>query len=292
MATAGEIMDQVITAIRDLSPTLEQVIVSITIFVIGLFLAYFVKVMMRRSMKPRLPLHVYRPLESLIFYSILFLAGVAALYPFGINLSALLVAGGFAGIVVGLAAQSTLSNLVSGVMLLIEQPLRVGDPVSVAGVSGVVVNISVFSTKIRTWEGPVVRIPNNQVFNSIITNFVRMRARRVEFTVGVHYDTDIDHATRTLKEFMGDHPLCLVNPAPEAFVESYGDSAINIRARCWAPPQAWFATKVDLQTRVKKVLEQAGIRIPYPQLDLHVVDIRDELPVRLRKEDGEEGGAG
>jgi len=285
MATAGDVYEQAMDAVKSVTPTLEQIVVAIVIFVFGLLLAYFVKLMMRRSVRPRLPPHVYRPLESLIFYSILFLAGVAALYPFGINLSALLVAGGFAGIVVGLAAQSTLSNLVSGFMLIIEQPLRVGDPVSVAGVSGIVVNISVFSTKIRTWEGPVVRIPNNQVFNSIITNYVRMKARRVEFTVGVHYDTDIDHATRVLKDFMAEHPLCLINPAPEAFVESYGDSAINIRVRCWAPPQAWFATKVDLQTRVKKVLDEAGIKIPYPQLDLHVVDIQDELPVRLRKED-------
>ena len=262
---------------------LEQIVIAVAVLLIGIVVAYFVKVTLRRSLAPRLPPHVYKPLETIIFYSLLFLAGVTALYPFGINLSALLVAGGFAGLVIGLAAQNTLSNLVSGVMLLIEQPLRVGDPVSVAGVSGVVVNISVFSTKIRTWEGPVVRIPNNEVFNSVITNFVRMRARRVEFTIGVHYDTNIQEAVKVLKDFMEEHPLCLVNPAPEAFVESYGDSSINIRVRCWAPPQAWFATKVDLQTRVKDALDRAGIKIPYPQLDLHVVSVNDEVPIRISR---------
>ncbi len=274
-------------ALEKVTANLEVILLSLTLFTVGLVFAYFVRAMMRRSLKPRLPVHVYKPLESLTFYSILALAGIMALYPFGINLSALLVAGGFAGIVIGLAAQNTLSNLVSGLMLLIEQPLRVGDPVNVAGVSGVVVGISVFSTRVRSWDGPVVRIPNSQVFNSVITNYVRMRARRVEFTIGIHYDSDVAKAVRVLKEFMAEHPLCLVNPAPEAFVEEYADSSINVKVRCWAPPQAWFATKVDLQTRVKEVLDRAGIKIPYPQLDLHLVEAREELRVRI--EDAEKG---
>jgi len=279
-------LDAVIAAARS---NLETVILAVAILAVGIFFAYLVRAVLRRSLSQRLPPHVYRPLETLVFYTLLFLAGVSALYPFGVNLSALLVAGGFAGIVVGLAAQNTLSNLVSGLMLLIEQPLRVGDPVSVAGVSGVVVNINVFSTLIRTWDGPIVRIPNNEVFNSIITNFVRMKARRVEFTVGVHYNTDVSKAVEVLKDFVSQHPMCLVNPAPEAFVEEYADSSVNVRVRCWTPPQAWFATKVDLQTRVKGVLEEAGIEIPFPQLDLHLVSQREPLRIRFEDSGGSQG---
>ena len=265
----------------------KKVAVAAVVFAVGLFLASFIRAVMRRSLSPKLPQHVYRPLENIVFYGLLFLAGVAALQPFGVNLSALLVAGGFAGIIVGFASQSALSNLVSGVMLLAEQPFKVGDPVTVAGVSGVVVNVSVLSTTIRTWEGPLVRIPNNDVFNSVITNYVKVRARRVEFTVGVHYNTDVDRAVEALKALMEDHPLCLVNPSPEVFVEEYADSSVNLRVRCWAPPQAWFATKVELQTRVKKTLEEAGIQIPYPQLDLHLVTAEPELRVRLERGGGE-----
>lgn len=261
--------------------SVENVIIAILVFTAGLLLAYFVRGMMRRSLKPKLPPHIYRPLELLIFYTLLAIAGIAALYPFGINLSGLLIAGGFAGIVVGLAAQNTLGNLVSGVMLLIEQPLRIGDPVNVAGIAGVVVGINIFSTRIRTWDGPIVRIPNNTVFNEIITNYVRMRARRVEIAIGVHYDTHIDKAIDTVKRLMESHPLCLVNPAPEAFVDQYADSAIVLKMRCWAPPQAWFATKIELQTRLKKALDEAGIKIPYPQLDLHIIDQEEDLRVRL-----------
>ncbi len=276
-------VEQVVSKVRGEA---GAIITAIVIFAVGVFIAYLVRGVMRRSLQYRLPVHVYKPLEALVFYSLLFLTGVSALYPFGVNLSGLLVAGGFAGIVVGLAAQSTLSNLVSGLMLLVEQPLRVGEPVSVAGVSGVVVGISVFSTRIRTWDGPVVRIPNNDVFNSIITNYVKMKARRIEFVIGVHYNTDIDYAIDVIKNFVSEHPLCLVNPGPEAFVDNYGDSSVNIKIRCWAPPQAWFATKVELQTKIKRVLEEAGIEIPYPQLDLHLVSQKDSLRVRLEEETG------
>lgn len=242
------------------------------IFAVGLFIAVLVRNIMRRSLSPRLPPHVYKPLETVVYYSLLILAGMGALSPFGISLTSLIIAGGFAGIVIGLATQSTLSNLVSGIMLLVEQPLRIGDPVSVSGYSGVVAGINVFSTQIRTWDGPIVRIPNNEVFNTIITNYSRMKARRVEFKIGIHYDSDLQKAIHAIRKLMEDHPLCLVNPGPEVFVEDYGDNAILLKMRCWAPTQAWFATKVDLQTKLKTALDEAGIKIPYPQLDVHFVE--------------------
>jgi len=247
-----------------------KIITAVIVLAVGILFAILVRALMRRSLGQKLPPHVYKPFEAIVYYSLLVLAGIGALYPFGISLTSLIIAGGFAGIVVGLATQSTLSNLVSGLMLLIEQPLRIGDPVTVKNYSGVVTGMNVFSTLIRTWDGPIVRIPNNEVFNSIIVNYSRMKARRVEFSVGIHYNTDVDYAINKIKEFMNQHPLCLVNPGPEVFVDNYGDSSIVLKMRCWAPTQAWFATKVELQTKLKKFLDEAGIEIPYPQLDLHV----------------------
>ena len=287
---AGGLVEQ----LGGLEGLLVKLLQALAIMLVGATVAVVVRSVMRRNLSHRLPPYIYRPMESLVFYLLLAVSGVAALAPFGINPSALLVAGGFAGIVVGLAAQNTLGNLVAGVMLLIEQPLRVGDPVNVAGVSGVVANISVFSTEIRTWDGPLVRIPNSTVFNEMITNYVKVRARRVELLVGIHYDSDIEKAREALLDLMQDHPFCLVNPAPEAFVEEYGDSSIVIRARCWAPPQAWFATKVDLTTRVKETLDSAGVVIPYPQRDIHLVS-PGEIRVRLTgssREGCREGGGG
>ncbi|GAB6148136.1 mechanosensitive ion channel family protein [Stetteria hydrogenophila] len=289
-STATHLLGTLTSSFSGVESFLYKVLLAAVIFAAGLFIASFVRSIMRRNVAPRLPMHVYKPLENVTFYGLLFFAGIAALQPFGVRLSSLLVAGGFAGIVIGFASQNALSNLISGVMLLAEQPFKVGDPIFVAGVGGVVVNVGVLSTTIRTWDGTFVRIPNNEVFNSVITNYFKVKARRIEFTIGVHYNTDIDKALEVIKKLVDDHPFCLINPAPDVFVEEYADSSINLKVRCWAPPQVWFATKVELQTRIKKALDEAGIQIPYPQLDLHIISSKTEIPVRLKREEGE-GGA-
>ncbi|BEP17883.1 mechanosensitive ion channel family protein [Pyrofollis japonicus] len=259
-----------------LKARLEALAAAVAILVATILFALLVRRIMRRSLQGRLPQYVYKPLENITVYTIIFLGAVAALAVLGVNLSGLLVAGGIAGIVIGFASQQAVSNLISGLFLLMEQPLRIGDPVTLGDVSGVVADINIFSTRIRTWDGTIVRVPNSTAFTSIITNYYRTRARRVEIRIGLSYGTDIDKAINVLRGMMEEHPFCLVNPAPEVFVEDYGDSAIVFTMRCWAPPQVWFATKVDLQTRLKKELDKAGIEIPFPQLDLH---IKDSAPI-------------
>jgi len=260
----------------------SDIALAAAVIIASVLAALIVRQFMRRSLQPRLPTYVYKPMENMVFYGILLLGIVSALSPFGISLSGLLVAGGFAGLVVGLASQQTVSNLISGIFLLVEQPLRIGDPVTVENVSGIVVDISILSTRVRTWDGYIVRIPNSTVFNALITNYQRTRARRVELKIGIHYRSDLDKAIQVLRAMMEEHPYCLINPAPEVFVSDYSNSAIVLTARCWAPPQVWFKTKVELQTMVKKRLEEAGIEIPFLQLDLHIKDSAP-LPIRIEE---------
>jgi len=259
----------------NLKAKFTEIIVAAVIIIVSVFIALFIRNAMRKSLQQRLPSYAYKPLENFVFYGIIVIGILSALSPFGISLSGLLVAGGFAGIVIGFASQQTVSNFISGLILLIEQPLRIGDPITIGEVSGVVIDINILSTKIRTWDGYIVRIPNSIIFNSNITNYMRTRARRVEITIGISYDSDIEKARETLLKMMQEHPYCLVNPGPEVFVDNYADSAIILKARCWTPPPVWFATKTDLQTRLKKVLEDAGITIPFPQLDVHIKDTTD-----------------
>jgi len=263
----------VVEWISGLKAKFMEIVVAGVVIVASVLLALLVRNVMRRKLQQKLPSYAYKPLENLVFYGIVAVGVLSALAPFGISLTGLLVAGGFAGIVIGFASQQTVSNFISGLFILIEQPLRIGDPVTVGNVSGVVLDISFLSTKIRTWDGCIVRIPNSVVFNRNITNYIRTKARRIEITIGISYDSDIEKARETLINMMKEHPYCLVNPGPEVFVENYADSAIILKARCWTPPPVWFATKMDLQTRMKKVLEEAGIKIPYPQLDVHIKDI-------------------
>ncbi len=229
-----------------------------------------IKLIMRKLVSSKLPRHIYVPIERVIFYSIIAIGVTAALSPLGIDLTGLLVAGGVTGVVVGFAAQTVVANALSGIFLHIDRPLKLGDPVQVENVSGHVVDISIFSTRIKTWDGNIVRIPNDKLFSSLITNYTASVARRIEFKIGISYSSDIGKAKEAILKVLNDHPLVLVNPPPEVFVEDFGDSAIVLAARCWAPAQLWFATKKQLLELIKKAFDEVGVEIPFPQLDLHV----------------------
>lgn len=261
-----------------------KILEAALIFVIGLFLATTIRRWMRRSLSTKIPLHIYKPLENLVFYVILFIAAVSALRPFGLDLGSLIVAGGLASIVIGLAAQDTLGDIISGVFLMIEQPLRIGDPVEINGIAGEVIDVRVLSTLIRTWDGHLVRIPNRTVFNTVIVNYVRTRARRIDFRIGVHYESDVGKAIKVIQSLIDESPYCLLHPAPEIYVDEYSDSSIVLRIRCWTPSRLWYPAKMYLQTALKDELEKNGIRIPYPQLDLHIVSAETEFKVRIEED--------
>ncbi|MCE4628199.1 MAG: mechanosensitive ion channel family protein [Desulfurococcales archaeon] len=269
--------------VNTLGSEIKDALMAALILGAGVLVALLVRTNMRRSLSQRLPQHVYKPLENVTFYSIIFTAAVAALKPFGIDLGSLLVAGGLASIVVGLAAQNTLSDVISGLFLLMEQPIRVGDPVELEGITGEVIDIRVLSTLIRTWDGHLVRIPNKKVFDAVIANFSRTRARRIDFSVSIHYQSDLKTAIQAIMEFIGESPYCLLKPAPEVYVDAYGDSGIILRVRCWTPTRLWYPAKMSLQTGLKDVLEKVGITIPYPQLDVHLVESKPRYSVVIEE---------
>ena len=274
-----------------LGSEIRDVLIAALILGSGVLIALLIRANMRRSLSQRLPPYVYKPLENITFYSIIFAATIAALKPFGIDLGSLLVAGGLASIVIGLAAQNTLSDVISGLFLLVEQPIRVGDPVELEGITGEVIDIRVLSTLIRTWDGHLVRIPNKRVFDDVIANFSRTRARRIDFSVSIHYESDLERAIEVIREFIGESPYCLLRPAPEVYVDAYGDSGIILRIRCWTPTRLWYPAKMSIQTGLKDALTRAGIKIPYPQLDVHLVESKPRYNVVIEEEKGKTCGS-
>ncbi len=130
---------------------------------------------------------------------------------------------------------------------------------------GVVREIGIFSTKIMSWDRHLVRIPNEKLFSSPIVNFSAMPVRRISIPVGVSYSSDLEVAKEALIGLAERHPFVLAEPAPEVLVQEYGDSAVILNFRCWAPTSQWWPTKVWLLSRVKEALESAGVEIPFPQ---------------------------
>jgi small-conductance mechanosensitive channel len=177
----------------------------------------------------------------------------------------LLVAGGIAGIVFGFASKSIVGNLVSGLFLLFERPVSIGEQVSIAGVSGFVEDINILSTTIRKYDGLYVRMPNETVFTSNITNLVSHVARRFEYLVGIRYSDDADQAIKIINRVIDNQTFALREPTPQTFVDNLGDNSVNIMVRVWAPVSEWYSLKMKLLWMLKTALEDNGIEIAFPQ---------------------------
>ncbi len=201
----------------------------------------------------------YYILLTVAFFVALNIAGVTS------RLGALLAAAGITGIVLGLSAQTVIANFISGLFMYFDKPLRIGDPVRIGELEGVVEDIRILSTRIRSWDGTLIRIPNEKLFNSNIVNLQRYPARRMDLTVGIAYSADADRAVEVIRKTLDDMPLVLAEPEPWIFVEELGDSSVNVSVRAWVPSEKWFDVKGEIVGRIKKALDEAGIEIPFPQ---------------------------
>ena len=198
-----------------------------------------------------------------------YFVGIVAASPFlHIDFSGLMVAGGIVAIAIGFASQNTLSNFVAGVLLMFERPVGTGDNISVNGIQGYVEDIGLLSTTIRTYEGIFVRIPNESMFSSAITNYVAHIARRFDYTIGIRYSDDANKAIKVIKEVIAMHPYALVNPAPSVYVDELSASSIIIKIRIWSPSGFWWDVRTDMLWKMFQALRKAGIDIPFPQLTL------------------------
>ncbi|HOI12932.1 MAG TPA: mechanosensitive ion channel family protein [Methanoculleus sp.] len=259
--------------------TVERLLYFAVILTVGVIIAKVVSTNVRRILAERLPKNERELLTKLVYYGIIVWAFVVALPQLNFDLSGLLVAGGIVGLVIGFASQSVVSNLISGLFLMFEHPIRIGDNINVADVSGSVEDIRVLSTVIKTYDGVYVRIPNEKVFTSNITNYVHNAARRFEYQIGIRYQDDANAAIRIAKEVIETHPFALKSPAPSVFVDNFGDNSVNLTAYIWAPARNWWDVRTDLLWKIKLALEENGIEMPFPQ---RTVWFADGLEVKER----------
>jgi small-conductance mechanosensitive channel len=236
----------------------------------AVFIAKAVTVNLRRSLKDKVSMSRLRPINNVIYYAIMIIAVILVLPILGFDPSGLMVAGGIAAIVIGFASQSVVSNLLSGIFLMIERPMNIGDAVNIDGTAGVVEDVRIMSTSLRTFDGVYVRIPNEKAFTNNITNYITYPIRRFEYSIGIRYQDDADKAIQIINNLIEEHPLTLKEPAPQVFVDDLGDSSVNIIARIWGPSTEWYSVKMELLWKIKGALEEVGIQIPYPQRELWI----------------------
>ena len=211
-----------------------------------------------------------------------FLGGLfIGLQSLGVNLSSLVVFGGAVGVGVGLGLQNVVSNFVAGLILLIEQPIRMGDRVETGGTLGDVVRIAARSTWIRTNDNVVIIVPNNNFINNSVTNWTANDPNvRIGIPVGVGYNSDPEIVRGLLLQAAKDHPKVLRDPAPDVIFTAYGDSTLNFTLRVWTAEQAHVPAILtsDLYFALFKIFAEHKIELPFPQRDLHLRSSDIPLP--------------
>ncbi|MGY5151956.1 MAG: mechanosensitive ion channel family protein [Candidatus Nitrosopumilus sp. bin_6a] len=248
--------------------TVWGLLVTVIIVFAGVIIARIVRMIFNKKFSPNMPVHTVKTMNKLLYYGIIIVFLFAATASQGIDIGGLVVGAGFLGIVIGFAAQSVVSNMISGIFLLIEKPVKQGDTVEVvdANVIGKLIDISTFSSKIQQFDGTVVRIPNEKMFTSNLRSFILSEVRRSEVTVGIGYGENIDNALSVIKNAIKQNvKYSLMEPEPDFLISELGDSSVNILVRVWHPRDDLLEVMPNLLKVIKNALDDAGIEIPFPQ---------------------------
>lgn len=253
-----------------------RVLGAIGVLIVGLWVARMVSKGVRRGLERANFDETLVPFfGSLAYYAIATFVGIAVLGLFGIPTTSFVAALGAAGLAIGLALQGSLSNLAAGVMLLIFRPFKVGDYVEAAGVDGSVEEIGLFASSLATLDNTLITLPNAEIWGATIKNFTAKDKRRNDLEFGISYGDDINQARASIIAACKADPRVLSDPAPDVWVTGMGDSAVNLLVVPWCHPDDYWGLKFDLYQSVKEALEKGGSTIPFPQRDLHVIDMPD-----------------
>jgi small-conductance mechanosensitive channel len=217
--------------------------------------------------------------RRLVFWTAIGLAAASALRELGFDLGVLLGAAGVLTVAVGFAAQTSASNLISGLFLALERSFKVGDAISVGATTGEVLSIDLLSVKLRTFDNRLVRVPNEALVKAEITNLTRFPIRRADVAVGVAYKEDLARVRGLLLALCAELPWVLEEPKPAVWVLRFADSSMDLQVSCWLEAGDFFQRRSDLTEAVKRRLDEAGVEIPFPHVSLQGTD--RPLPVKL-----------
>jgi len=233
--------------------------------------------------------------RKLVFYVGTGILGVWVLRELGFSLAPLLGAAGIVGIALGFASQTSVSNIISGFFLMAEQPFRVDDVIQVGGSGGTigrVLSIDMISVKLRTFDNRFVRIPNETLIKTEVTNITRFPIRRLDIPVGVAYKEEVERVRTLLLELADQNPLSLMEPEPMVRFEGFGSSSVDLTLAVWTARENWLDLKNRLYEEIKARFDSEDIEIPFPHQSLYAGLASEPFPVRLVPPEGGPEGSG
>lgn len=249
-----------------------KAITALVIFYVGRIVARFVAKGIRKVMQSQ---EVDKILESFVsnlaYWAMMTFVVIAAINQIGVQTTSLIAIMGAAGLAIGLSLQGSLANFAAGVLIVMFRPYRVGDFVEAAGIAGTVVQVQILTTILKTGDNKQIVVPNGQIMGSIITNYSANATRRVDLTVGVGYDDDIDKVRSTLQNLIDADERILKDPSSLIAVSELADSSVNFTVRIWVNSADYWGVYFGLTEAIKKRFDAEGISFPYPQQDVHLI---------------------
>lgn len=256
---------------------LLQLIAAIVIFYIGRMVAKGVKRFMERALLARSVDKAVVSFVASIVYAIILIATVLmALSQVGVQTTSFIAILGAAGLAVGLALQGSLANFASGILIILFRPFKSGDFIDAGGITGTVDKIEIFQTIMKTPDNKLVIVPNAQITGGAITNYSAEPIRRVDLVIGISYDSDLRKAKQILQQMLAEDTRVLKEPEATVKVGALADSSVNLNVRPWVNSADYWGVYWDTLEKVKLAFDEQGIGIPFPQMDVHIKQDKQE----------------
>lgn len=248
-----------------------KLLIAIAVLVIGFWLANILSRTIKRGLKrSNTDPGLVTFLASLTGFILKILVVITAVTQLGVEMTSFVAIMGAAGIAIGMAFSGTLSNFAGGIMILLFKPFKVGDFVNMQDVDGFVKEIQIFNTILTTTDNKVIILPNGPVANNTIINFTKADKRRVDWVFGISYGDDLQLAKGLLLKFVQEDQRILKDPEVFIGLGDLAESSVNITVRAWAGTDDYWPVFFDLNERVYNEFSKAGLRIPFPQMDVHI----------------------
>ena len=264
---------------------------ALFILIVGYFIAKALSNMVMRFNFAHMSNHGQVLLKRGVFYGVLILMFISALRELGFDLSVVLGAAGILSVAIGFASQTSASNLISGLFLMMERPFSIGDVIRVEQTTGEVISIDLLSVKIRTFDNLFVRIPNESMIKTQVTTLTRFPIRRADLKVGIAYKEDIEKVKKILADVAEKNLLCLSEPAPLFILLGFGTSSVDIQFSVWAKRENFLLLKNSIYQEIKEAFDKNGVEIPFPHLSLYSGEASKPINIAVSSSDKEQKNA-
>jgi len=262
---------------------LYVLIQALILLLIGYVVARGVSITVIKLVNEKMTKHGLFLLRRTIFYTLLILFALSALKHIGIDLSILLGAAGILTVAIGFASQTSASNLISGIFLMVERPFSISDVIKVNDIVGEVISIDLLSVKLRTFDNLFVRLPNESMIKSAVTTMTKYPIRRADLKIGIAYKEDIEKVRDVLLAIAEKNVICLEEPAPLFILTGFGSSSVDIQFSIWSKRENFLSLKNKMYQDIKKTFDEMGIEIPFPHISLYSGSQSKPFDIELTK---------